>query len=735
VKYFFSATVQGNFDPKLLPQKMKRILTTIFVFVCTALYSVSAQILIQGRVTDKNGHPLAGTNIIVKGTYEGTSTDSTGNYRLAVSDENSILVASYVGYAEQEIPVSELMKTGFINFVLNESETQIEGVVITAGTFETADRRRSVTLQPLDILTTPSAAGDIYGALTSFPGAAVIGEDGRLFVRGGDGYETKTFIDGLLSKKPYSSSIPDMPSRGRFNPSLFSGTTFSTGGYSAEYGQALSSALILTSNAMPPKTQTDISLMSVGGGVTQTLKGKNSSVAIGVEYMNLRPYTKLVETRYNESHPFESVGLTLVARQKVGDNGMIKLYNVYSQSDYGVEYPEFTLPGSMTIVSLKNWNNYTNLTYSGDLGKEWFLKSGLALTFDNDNLSMQAFRVDEATDNVQAKITLRKKFNENASLLFGIEETSNQYGQNYAEVATTFTYTNQFDDFCTAFFVETDYRPIPLIAFRAGIRSEHSSVIGENNLGLRLSAALKLTNHTQFSLAYGNFFQTPEEELLRFTHQLHYEQANHYIANIQWEQDNRILRVEAYHKDYSKLVVYNPVEFWNGSYYHNSGKGNSNGIDVFYRDKETFKTVEFWVSYSYVNSKRIYRDYPKMATPPFAPKHSASLVMKKWIPQITTQVGMSVSLASGRPYNNPNSQNFMNELTPFYNDVSINCSYLTSFFDKATIIYSSVSNLLGRDNIFGYRYYSQPNSDGVYESVPVKADSKRFYLLVILITI
>jgi len=716
---------------------MKRILATIVLFSCiiASPYSVNAQMHIQGRVTDKNGNALAGANIIVKGTYDGTSTDSTGRYRLTIDNVNSVLVVSYVGYDEQEMPVEVFLKNNKIDFMLYESNNQIEGVVITAGTFETADRVRSVTLQPLDILTTPSAAGDIYGALTSFPGAAVIGEDGRLFVRGGDGYETKTFIDGLLSKKPYSSSIPDMPSRGRFNPSLFSGTTFSTGGYSAEYGQALSSALILTSNGLPLKTQTDISLMSVGGGITQTLKGKNSSVAVGVEYMNLRPYTKLVKPSYKESHPFKSVGLTLVARQKVGDKGMVKLYNVFSQSEYGVEYPEFTLPGSMTSISLKNWNNYTNLTYSGNLGKEWSLKSGAALTLDNDKLHMQAFSVDEATSNVQAKISLRKKFNENASLLFGAEETFSLYSQNYVEVATAFINFSKFDDFCTAFFVETDYRPIPLIAFRAGIRSEHSSVIGKNNLGLRLSAALKLTNHTQFSLAYGNFFQTPEEELLRFTHQLHYEQANHYITNIQWEQDNRILRVEAYHKDYSKLVIYNPVEFWNGNYYNNSGKGNSNGIDVFYRDKETFKTVEFWVSYSYVDSKRIYRDYPKMVTPPFAPKHSTSLVMKKWIPKITTQVGLSVSLASGRPYNNPNSQHFMNELTPFYNDVSINCSYLTTFFDKSTIIYSSVSNLLGRDNIFGYHYYSQPNSNGIYESVPVKADSKRFYLLVILITI
>ncbi len=711
---------------------MKNILSAALIIISI---SVNAQITVKGKVTDKNGSPLVGANIIVKGTYDGTVTDSIGNYYLKVKTENSTLIATYMGYINQEAPVNSAKGQAEINFKLKENANQIEGVVISAGTFETADRKRSVTLQPLDIVTTPSATGDIYGALTTLPGTATIGEDGRLFVRGGDGYESKTFIDGLLSKKPYSSNVPDLPSRGRFSPFLFSGTTFSTGGYSAEYGQALSSALILSSNSFPQKTQTDISLMSVGGGVSQTFKGNNSSISVGVEYMNLAPYFQITERRFEMNKYPETVGLNLVARQKVGNDGVLKIFSTYSGTQFGLKYPDLTMPGSMANISIENQNSYTNVSFTDKLGKNWYLKSGLALTIDENNLNLQSFLVDESLKNLQAKITLKRNFTENASIIFGAEETVNSFKQDYTEVNTTFSNTSNFEDFGTAIYTEADYKPINRIALRAGVRAEYSSLLDDKNISARLSAAIKISNSSQLSLAYGNFYQTPEEDLLRFTHNLGFEQANHYIANFQWEKSDRIFRVEAYKKEYKKLVTYNPDEYWNGNYYENSGKGNSQGVDVFFRDRKTFRTIEYWVSYSYVDSKRKYRYYPAMVTPSFAPTHSASFVAKKWVQSITTQFGLSTTFSTGRPYNNPNSTEFMDGRAPFYHDISINCSHLRTIFGKSTIIYASVNNLLGRDNIYGYRYYSQPNSDGVYEAFPLRSDSKRFYFLGIFITL
>ncbi|SVE63984.1 uncharacterized protein METZ01_LOCUS516838, partial [marine metagenome] len=130
--------------------------------------------------------------------------------------------------------------------ILKQSVSQMNEVVITAGSFEASDENRAAILKPLDIVTTAGARGDIAGALQALPGSQPQNEKEGLFVRGGDAVESKTIVDGLVIQNPYDSSVPDIPQRGRFTPFEFEGTIFSTGGYSAQYGQALSSVVDLT---------------------------------------------------------------------------------------------------------------------------------------------------------------------------------------------------------------------------------------------------------------------------------------------------------------------------------------------------------------------------------------------------------------------------------------------------------------------------------------------------------
>ncbi len=63
-------------------------------------------IVITGKVTDDQGQPMPGVNIIEKGTTNGTSTDANGTYAINVSGESSILVFSFIGYAVQEVTLS-----------------------------------------------------------------------------------------------------------------------------------------------------------------------------------------------------------------------------------------------------------------------------------------------------------------------------------------------------------------------------------------------------------------------------------------------------------------------------------------------------------------------------------------------------------------------------------------------------------------------------------------------------
>jgi hypothetical protein len=170
----------------------------------------------------------------------------------------------------------------------------------------------------------------------------------------------------------------------------------------------------------------------------------------------------------------------------------------------------------------------------------------------------------------------------------------------------------------------------------------------------------------------------------------------------------------------------NPVDLTN------DGNGYAKGIELFWRDNESIENVDYWLSYSFLDTKRNYLNFPKEAMPFFASKHNFSAVYKHFIPDLQSQLGFTYSYASGRPYYNPNNASFNSDRTPHYEDVSFNWSYLPKPY---LIVYFSCTNLLGRDNIFGYEYSNQLNEQDVYNGRAIRQPAKRFLFIGIFITL
>ena len=93
------------------------------------LGNVIAQQSVSGTVTDQEGEPLIGVNIIVQGTAQGTVTDFDGTYQVEVPSGESVLVFSYTGYAQQEIPVNG---RSTIDVTMEESAELLDEVVVSA---------------------------------------------------------------------------------------------------------------------------------------------------------------------------------------------------------------------------------------------------------------------------------------------------------------------------------------------------------------------------------------------------------------------------------------------------------------------------------------------------------------------------------------------------------------------------------------------------------------------------
>ena len=162
------------------------------------------------------------------------------------------------------------------------------------------------------------------------------------------------------------------------------------------------------------------------------------------------------------------------------------------------------------------------------------------------------------------------------------------------------------------------------------------------------------------------------------------------------------------------------------SVFNNSGTGFAQGFDLFWRDGKTIKNLEYWLSYSYIDTKRDYRNYTAKVTPNFVASHTTSLVTKYWINDLRSQVGFSHTVTTGRPYNNPNETTFMNGKTNPYNNLSYNWAYLIS---QQKILYFSITNVLGTQNVFGYEYANNVNASGIYDRRAIIPTADRFFFV------
>lgn len=693
-------------------------LTFLLILAVPALATGQTQIM--GTITDGQG-PVIGANVYLKGTYDGASTDVNGYFSFHTGEKGShILIISSVAHQTVEIEINLYGEKLEINQKLRVLINELSAVSITAGTMEANDEKRSVVFRPMDVVTTSGALGNIISALNTLPGTATISNDGRLFVRGGDASETAIFLDGLRAGDAYQSTTAGVATRSRFNPFILKGTFFSTGGYSAEYGQALSSALVLNTVDMPLRTQTDISLLSVGGDITQTLAGKNQSFTGSLSYTDLKPYYKMVSQNFNWVRAPQYFRGEAYYRHKTYDGSILKVYYTHQFSGLEMWQNQPGKEGRGQYIQLNNQYNLVNLNFRKIVGEKWLLEGGASFSSNYDQPHIDSLKYKRENDLLHLKIKVSHFINDRFTMSLGAEGFTTKY----KEEIVTDVLKHEYRQNLGAVFGEGNYYFNEKLVFRAGFRGEYDDLKENSSFSPRISAAYKTSENGQISMAYGQFYQMAENEQLVYNPELDQAKATHYILNYQLATSGRTIRGEIFYKDYYKLVTSEEM-------YTNGGYGKAAGFDLFYRDRVTISNLDYWLTYSFVDSKRKYAGYAHQVQPDFAPRHNVSFVTKYWLGALKSQIGSSFSFNDGYAYDNPNIEGEQESRTKAFSNLSLNWSYLPR---PNIIIHAEVTNVLGQENIYGYQYALQPGPNGDYASMPDLMSAKRFFFIGFLIT-
>jgi len=712
-----------------------RPVSFLFLILLTAATAI-AQYKISGTVVDNNGRPVRGANVYLDNTLDGGTTDSMGIFRFTTSEKgNQSIVASEVSHETAGLPI---VITGDVSGIVLRIQANkahdLDMVVITAGSFDASNDKSKTVLRPLDIVTTAGANADVVKAIEMLPGTQQTGTENGLFVRGGDASELSILVDEMVVQNAFFSGPPGVATRSRFGAFQYQGVSFSSGGYSARYGQALSGVLELNTTDLPDKSTVNLGVNMAGLYASGTKKWKKSALDIGGSYNNLTPFYGLATTNFKFYSPPVGYNGNLRYVWKPNKDGILKISANGSYTNSGIAIPNpYTavqnatspylyafagLPDTVDFITRDQYY-YTNASYKQLFKDKFSLYTAASYSLDSTKNKFGTVPINEKDQRAQFRIEGKDYFTSRLNLLVGGEV------QNYS-ISKDFdsAYRQNYKETQLAGYTELEWTPINMIAIRPGLRYEHSALLNKDDIAPRISMAIKTSAHSQISLASGLFYQDPEDLYLLAGLRPGMQEAIHYIANWQYTKDDRTLRIEGYYKKYEHLILehdstYDPNAYriiTQSTIVDNSGYGYAEGAELFFRDKKTVKNLDYWISYSYIDTKRKYENFPTEATPTFIANNNLSLVAKYFVDKWQTNFSATYSYASGRPYYNPNNPTFLGDKTPDFNNLALTVAYLHSFGKWFTVFYLSIDNITNQHNIFGYRYTYDAN--GVVTSAP-----------------
>ena len=672
---------------------MKQQLVHIIIMLLVAV-SATSQTRVSGVVTDGR-EPLVGANVFIVGTIDGCITDSVGRFSFLTSQTGELtLRVTYMGFDDYELSSTQLTN---LTIRMRERATAIDEVVVTASTYSFGKSDNFKTMDALDVVMSGNSCGDVVAALQTLPGTQMVGESGKLYVRGGESDECQTFINGMHVLVPYSTNVENNASRGRFSPFLFKGINFSLGGYSGEYGQALSSVLPMETTDVATSDKLGISASLVDWNIGGTKAFRKSSLSFNTAYTSMGLYNRLFPDRSDWTRPYRKLSAEAQYKVELSPATVLKSYVGYDLTSVGQHIDNRRL-------SLTEHNVYANTTLKTNIGRGYTLFTGIANSWVLNDISDALISGDKyhnSRNEVHLKAQLRKVFSPVFKLSTGIED----YIRNSTKSYDLSRYSLNYH--LLAANADAQLRIMPKLFLNLSARLENATYDGRWLLMPRATLSYVPGKRFQLSAMIGRYSQTAADDYIAMSgNQLRQSTANPAILSMQYTDGNSLLRIEPYVKEYRHLPLLR-----NGFYTAN-GNGTSRGMDIFIENHSLIKNLTTTISYSFNDSERLYLDYPTPQTPDYASRHNLRMSLKYSLGKII--VGISESYASPRQYAAGS--------TPYYNSVDANITWLVS---PKVIVYSSLNNILGRTNIFRYQ------ADGT----PVTATRDRFFYIGIFVSL
>lgn len=716
---------------------------------------------VKGKVLDaENMQPLPGVNVTIPDLRIGCITDTGGNYEFPGVQVGSFTIAySYIGYekvANADVVVRS-GRTTYVNIEMKPSSIDMQGVDVTAGYFNQTEAQpvSAVSFSFEEIRRSPGAAGDVSRIILGLPSLAKINDTkNSLIVRGGSPVENGFYLDNI--EIPNINHFPVQGSTegpiGIINVDLVDNVNFYSGGFSAVYGDRLSSIMDLKfreGDRSSYEVQADMSMQGFGGVVEGPINGGRGSFLLSAR----RSYLDLILDLMNEK-----VGLPVysdVQAKVVYDidaNNKISLIDVFSldgqkmnqddarenKNDVFIDYGYYSNTAGLNWRHLWGKIGYSNTSFSHTYSKtngKFFQTRDAKFLFDNNSLEEEyKFR---NTNHLFFSNELKLEFGFDAKVFVNnYDQFYNDYQDMFGQATPALAINKRIDTYKSGSFAGLNWEPLSRFTIMPGVRVDYYGYNKATDVSPRLSAAYRIDDATSLTGTAGIYYQNipwvlvVQKEEFR---QLSNPKAYHYIIGLdRLLTESTKLTIEIYDKDYydfpmdptqPNLFVFDQavVEhlFMTHQTLVSSGRANSKGIEVTLQ-KKLARDFYGLIASSYSNAR--YQGLDGRWYDRIYDNRFTFAVEGGYKPNEKWEFSLRWIYAGGAPYTPFNegasrqaSKGIFDETRvngtrlPDFHSLNIRADRRFNFQSSALVTYLSVWNAYARQNIATYAWSELDN--------------------------
>ncbi len=630
------------------------------LFPCAALAALLATlppaadaVPVAGVVLDRAGRPVELATVAVPALRRGAATDEQGRFQLELPAGPAVLDVSQIGYEKARVRITVAEGMAPVRVTLADQPLELAEVTVAASSFGKSGKAEGPVLRRYDVFTTPGGAADVFQSLRALPGINAPAEGAAVYVRGGPPDETLIRIDGGEIGHPYHYERASGGLFSALDAYMLKSAFFSSGGFSAKYGGALSGVLdIETQDPMNLKTVT-VGANLAGGGVSSTWSlvpdrlSLLGSVRLGVPGILFKLYGS--NTDYESAPRSHDAAGRLLWRYSGTGRAALTYLNSSDASALTANYLNYE-----GRYADHNRTDFVSLQLQDVLAGKLALRARVSGQWYDTGWTFGPIAAAQRERNATAAFDAVWPLSPRHELSFGalarrrdtdLTGTFAADSTDFAPGAPTRSFDTRPRVDAPGFYVEDKLRLWGPFYATLGGRFDYASTPGTWTGDPRAALAWRVDQHQTVRLATGRYHQLARADYLDPLYgnpRLGPLAAEHVIAGYEWKSEFGNIRVEGYRKDYRDLVTNDAA-----TYYANRGHGYARGVDVFVQG--THRWLSGWVSYGYLDTRRKEYDNPRELPSPYGVKHTLTLVGQYQVSS-SWQLGARYGFSSGRPY-------------------------------------------------------------------------------------